>query len=123
MENLELLEAREDEVEKWKFAEKEIYKIEQAVAQVEENIALPDMMQIDYDEVEFPDADMEMKEWEFKFRNGLADKIDYLMAKNPDGFESREDAQAYLAERAASENQLKVQSTVKENGFKLNRDA
>ena len=44
MENLELLEAREDEVEKWKFAEKEIYKIEQAVAQVEENIALPDMM-------------------------------------------------------------------------------
>jgi len=123
MENLELLEAREDEVEKWKFAEKQIYKIEQAVAQVEENIALPDMMQIDYDEVEFPDADMEMKEWEFKFRNGLADKIDYLMAKNPDGFQSREDAQAYLAERAASENQLKVQSTVKENGFKLNRDA
>ena len=80
------------------------------------------MMKIDYDEVEFPDADMEMKEWEFKFKHGLADKIDYLMAKNPDGFESREDAQAYLAERVASQNQLKVQGTVKENGFKLNRD-
>ena len=123
MENLELLEAREDEVEKWKFAEKQIYNIERIIAQVEAGVILPEMMKINYDEVEFPDADMEMKEWEWKFKHGLADKVDYLMAKDPDGFESREDAQAYLAERLLSQNQLKVQGTTKESGFKLNRDA
>ena len=100
-----------------------MYAIEQTIAQVEAGVVLPDMMKINYDEVEFPDADMEMKEWEWKFKHGLADKVDYLMAKDPDGFESREDAQAYLAERLSSQNKLKVQGTTKENGFKLNRDA
>ena len=56
----------------------------------------------------------------FKLNKNL--KIDQLINDIADGFESREEAQAYLAERVASQNQLKVQGTVKENGFKLNRD-
>ena len=122
MENLELLEAREDEVEKWKFAEKEIYEIEKVIAQVENNTILPEQHTINYDEVEFPDAQMEMAEWEWKFKHGLADKIDYLMAKDPDGLTTREEAEKYLAERKKSENIIKVNGTNKENAFKLNRN-
>ena len=121
MENLELLESREDEVEKYKFAEKEMYDIEKTIASVEANINLPDEFKIDYDEVEFPDADQEMSEWEWKFKHGLADKIDYLIAHDPDGFPSREDAEAYLAERKISDNNVKLQSNDKETAFKMNR--
>ena len=121
MENLELLESREDEVEKYKFAEKEMYDIEKTIANVEANINLPDEFKIDYDEVEFPDADQEMSEWEWKFKHGLADKIDYLIAHDPDGFPSREDAEAYLAERKISHNNVKLQSNDKETAFKMNR--
>ena len=122
MENLELLEAREDEVEKWKFIEKEMYSIEKAIAEVEATVNLPDDMKINYDEVDFPDAEMEMQEWEWKFKHGLADRIDYLMAKDPDGFSSREEAEKYLAERNISATNVKQQSNVKENAFILNRD-
>ena len=58
---------------------------------------------------------MEMQEWEWKFKHGLADKIDYLMAKDPDGFSSREEAEKYLAERNISATNVKQQSNVKEN--------
>ena len=122
MENLELLEAREDEVEKWKYAEQEMYKLERVIGEVEAGQTLPEDFKINYDEVEFPDADMEMKEWEWKFKHGLADKIDYLMAHDPDGFSSREDAEKYLAERNISDTNVKQQSNVKENAFKLNRN-
>ena len=122
MENLELLEAREDEVEKWKFAEQEIYKIEQVIASVEANMNLPLDFKIDYDEVEFPDADQEMSEWDWQFKHGLKDKIDYLMAKDPDGFADREDAQAYLDERASSQITRKLNGNTENNIFKLNRN-
>ena len=123
MENLELLEAREDEVEKFRFAEREIYEIEKVIASVESNTNLPEDFKIDYDEVDFPDADQEMTEWEWKFKHGLADSIDYLMAKDPDGFPSREDAEKYLAERKTSVNNVKIQSNNKESAFKLDRNA
>ena len=123
MENLELLESREDEVEKWTFAEKEMYDIEKVVSEIESNINLPEDFSINYDEVEFPDADQEMAEWDWKFKNGLADKIDYLMAHDPDGFPTREDAEKYLAERKMSMGNIKMQSNNKENAFKLERNA
>ena len=123
MENLELLEAREDEVEKFRFAEREIYEIERIIASVESDTNLPEDFKIDYDEVEFPDADQEMAEWEWKFKHGLADTIDYLMAKDPDGFPSREEAEKYLAERKMSVNNVKIQSNNKESAFKLDRNA
>ena len=121
MENIELLESREDDVEKWKFAEREAYEIERIVADTEANINLPEDFKIDYDEVDFPDAEQEMQEWEWKFKHGLADKIDYLMAHDPDGFPTREEAELYLAERKTSANNVKLQSNDKESAFKMNR--
>ena len=43
------------------------------------------------------------------------------MAKNPDGFESREEAQAYLTERKKSELSIKKEADQKENIFTLGR--
>ena len=100
-----------------------MYDIEKVVSEIESNINLPEDFSINYDEVEFPDADQEMAEWDWKFKNGLADKIDYLMAHDPDGFPTREDAEKYLAERKMSMGNIKMQSNNKENAFKLERNA
>ena len=119
MENIELLEARQDAVEIWRQVEREIYELERIFADVHLNMNLPEEMTIDYDEVDFPDAEQEMQEWEWKFKHGLADKIDWLMAKDPDGFPTRQDAEKYLKERKASETNIRT-ATNKEAAFKLN---
>jgi hypothetical protein len=77
IENLELLEAREDEVEKWRRAEKHIYEIETEIIQVETGKQLPESISLDYTEVKFPDFEREREEWDWKFSHGLADKYDY----------------------------------------------
>ncbi len=120
MENMELLEAREDDVEKYRNTEKELYKIEKTIAEIEGGGILPEDIKIDFDEIEFPDADQEMKEWDWKFKNGLADKADYLMAKDPDGYPSREEALAYLEERKTETPSEKNNSGL--NIFKQARD-
>ena len=99
LENLELLEAREDDVEKFRMVEKEIYDIEKALCQVHLNLALPEEFHVDYTEVEFPDPEQEIKQWDWWIKNGIKDKVDYIMEKDPDKFESREEAIAHLEER------------------------
>ena len=115
IENLELLEAREDEVEKWRRAEKEIYEIEQIILQTETGNVLPDEISLDYKEVHFPDFDQERAEWDWKFANGLADKYDYMMYKDPDKFPDRQSAIDFLDEKKLNED-------TPQNIFKLNRN-
>ena len=119
IENVELLEQREDDVEKFNRLEKEIYKKEKVIAEVESNIALPDDMSINYTEIDFPDPERDMQMWEWKFKHGLADKLDWLMSEDPDGFPTREDAQAYLIERKKIANGIKEQSTNEGNIFNI----
>jgi len=106
--NLELLESREDAVENFRMIEKEMFKIEQRVIEVEAGLILDKSFGIDFKEIEFPDPQQEMAQWEFKFKHGLADPADYLMETNPDGFESREDALQFIKDR-------KIQSGVSGN--------
>tara|TARA_Y100000401_G_scaffold10522_1_gene7190 strand:- start:2185 stop:3492 length:1308 start_codon:yes stop_codon:yes gene_type:complete len=115
IENLELLEAREDEVEKWRRAEKQIYKIEQQIYQTETGKQLPDEMSVDYSEVNFPDYENERDEWDWKFKNGLADRFDWLMHYDPDKFPDRQSAIDYLNER-------KQETDTTENIFRLTRN-
>ena len=115
IENLELLEAREDEVEKWRRVEKELYKVEKQVLLTESGINLPEDISLDYAEIEFPDYEKEREEWDWKFKHGLADKFDYLMAQDPDKFPDRESAIEYLDER-----KQEIDNT--NNIFKLNRN-
>lgn len=99
LENLELLEAREDDVEKFRQVEKHIHKIEQKILETEMNLALPDAFHVDFTEIEFPDPAQEMAQWDWWIRNGIKDKIDYIMEKDPDKFENREEAIRFLEER------------------------
>ena len=99
LENLELLEARQDDVEKFRMVEKDIHKIEQKILETEMNLALPDDFHVDFAEIEFPDPDKEMAQWDWWIKNGIKDKIDYIMEKDPDRFESREEAIQFLDER------------------------
>ena len=114
IENLELLEAREDEVEKWRRAEKQIYAIEREIIQVETGKQLPEGISLDYTEVKFPDFEREREEWDWKFQHGLADKYDYLMAHDPDKFSDRQSAIDYLDDK-------KQEIDTTDNIFKLNR--
>ena len=114
IENLELLEAREDEVEKWRRAEKDIYNIERQILAVETGQQLPDGITLDYAEVKFPDFDREREEWDWKFKHGLADRYDYLMAHDPDKFPDRQSAIDYLEDK-------KQETDTTDNIFKLNR--
>ena len=123
LENIELLEAREDDVEKWKQIEKEVYTKEKIIIGVETGQMLPDDITVDYKEQNFPDPEREMEEWEWKFKHGLADKADYLMSTDPDQFPSREEAIKHLTERKQSANQIKVDGDVKENVFRLRSNA
>jgi hypothetical protein len=115
IENLELLEAREDEVEKYRRLEKQIYKIEQVIAKTETGTAFPDGVTVDFTEIEFPDPERELEEWEWKFKHGIADKYDYLMAQDPDKFPDRESAIEYLDQKRTSGDSVK-------NIFRLNRE-
>ena len=115
IENLELLEAREDEVEKWRRAEKQIYGIERQIVLLETGKQLPEDISLDYSEVKFPDFEREREEWDWKFQHGLADKYDYMMAQDPDKFPDRQSAIDYLDEK-------KLTSDNKQNIFKLNRN-
>ena len=114
IENLELLEAREDEVEKWRRAEKQIYAIEREIIQVETGKQLPEGISLDYTEVKFPDFEREREEWDWKFQHGLADKYDYLMAHDPDKFSDRQSAIDFLDDK-------KQEIDTTDNIFKLNR--
>ena len=105
LENLELLEARQDDVEKFRMVEKDIHKIEQKILETEMNLALPDDFHVDFAEIDFPDPDKEMAQWDWWIKNGIKDKIDYIMEHDPDRFESREEAIQFLDERIGQRNE------------------
>ena len=114
IENLELLEAREDEVEKWRRMEKAIYNVEKEILGVETKTKLSDTINVDYTEVQFPDYDREREEWDWKFKHGIADRYDYLMSQDPDKFPDRQAAIDFLEEK-------KQEIDTTDNIFKLNR--
>ncbi len=99
LENLELLEARQDDVEKFRIVEKGLHQIESAIIQAHMGQTLPEIFNVDFTEIEFPDPEREMAQWDWWIKNGIKDKIDYIMEKDPDKFASREEAIAYLDER------------------------
>jgi len=86
IENIELLESREDDVEKFRRLEKHMYRVESKILEVETNAGLREEFSIDFSEIDFPDFEREREEWDWKFANGIADVVDYMIWKNPDKF-------------------------------------
>jgi hypothetical protein len=121
IENLELLESREDATEQFREIEKELYSLESRVVEVEAGLSLSPDFSVDFAEVRFPDPAQEIAEWEFKFKHGLADPVDWLMQNDPDRFTTREEAQAHLVERKQGQMQVKKGADQKENIFSLGR--
>ena len=117
IENIELLEAREDDVEKFVRLEKQLYGVEKVIAEVEANVNLPEDFSVNYAEIDFPDYEREREEWEWKFKHGIADVIDYMMATDPDGFPTRADAEKHLAERRRSGVSVREQGTSESSIF------
>ena len=125
IENIELLESREDDVEKFRRVEKQLYKLEKAILEVEKNVSLPEDFNIDFAEIDFPDFEREREEWDWKFNHGMADVIDYLIFKDPDRFGTDEQArpqwEEYLAERKKSLTTVNEKGTVEESIFNFNK--
>ena len=120
MENLELIEAREDDVEKYRAFEHDVFLVEKAIGELL-GVSLTEDFKVDFAEVEFPlTPEQEQARWDWYFANGLKDKADYLMHSDPDGFPTREDAEEYLAERGASASKVKNLADTEDNAFKLN---
>jgi len=92
--NLELLESREDDVDKYRQIEKQVYNIEKVIAQTEAGINLPEDIFINFTEIEFPDPENERAKWDWLFQNNLATPVDYLMSK--DAELTREDAEEMI---------------------------
>ena len=119
IENLELMEAREDEAEKFRFIEHQLYDIERVIAEADYNIALPDNFSVDFAEMEFPDIEREREEWDWKFNHGIADISDYLMENDPDRFPDRQSAEEYLAERKMTQTTVKKLADTEDNLFNI----
>ena len=119
IENLELMEAREDEAEKFRFIEHQLYDIERVIAEADYNIALPDNFSVDFAEMEFPDIERAREEWDWKFNHGIADISDYLMENDPDRFPDRQSAEEYLAERKMTQTTVKKLADTEDNLFNI----
>ena len=119
IENIELIEARQDEAEKFRFIEHQLYDIERVMADVDYNVTLPDDFSVDFAEMEFPDIEREREEWDWKFAHGIADISDYLMENDPDRFPDRQSAEEHIAERKMTQTTVKKLADTEDNLFTL----
>ncbi len=122
IENVELLEAREDDVEKFRKVEYDLYRLERSILEVERNVILSDEFNIDFAEISFPDFEREREEWDWKFNHGIADVIDYMIFKDPDRFGSDDETarpqwEEYLSSRKRSATTVKENGSVEESIF------
>ena len=119
VENVSLLEAREDDVEKFQRNELHLFDIEKTILESEANISLNEEFSVNFSEIEFPDPERDRDDWEWKFKHGLADKVDWLMHYDPDGFPTREDAEEYLAVRKKTNTLIKEKGTNESSIFSI----
>ena len=122
IENVELLEAREDDVAKFRKVEYDLYRLERSILAVERNVILSDEVNIDFAEISFPDFEREREEWDWKFNHGIADVIDYMIFKDPDRFGSDDETarpqwEEYLSSRKRSATTVKENGSVEESIF------
>jgi hypothetical protein len=85
--NMDLMEAREDDVEIAEMEEKEVYKIiqrQQEVYKIDKGFQLPKdkKLIIDFHEVDFPiNQAEELDRWEWEFKHNVSTPVDYIQSK------------------------------------------
>ena len=94
VQNIDLLEARHDDVEVAEVQEKELYKvlstmqnwyIDNGHIQGEEKLPLDAMPMVDFQEIDFPiNQKEELDRWDWEFKHNISTPIDYIQSKNTD---------------------------------------
>jgi len=98
--NSELLDARKSDLEMWRNVEHSLFELEKIIIDVHLGSDAGELLNIDYKEnVEILTPDEQIHKWEWELAQGLIDKADILMQKDPDKFTTREEAQAWIDER------------------------
>ena len=99
--NQELMDARRSDVERWKKIEGSVFAVEERIIAVEQGRDAGFLLGIDYEEsTEILSEEEQRVKWDWELANGLIDKADILMQKDPDKYPERQDALDYLAERS-----------------------
>ena len=116
--NLELMESRKSDVERWRNVETRLFELEKIMISAHTGKDIGSLELVDFSESVEVLSDKEQRERdEWDLSKGLIDKIDILVRRNPDW--TREDAEEYLAERKKSEATVNVKGDTEDNIFKL----
>jgi hypothetical protein len=89
VQNIDLLEARHDDVELATVQEKELYQVlraQQSFWKPKGEMMLPDaQLRVDFQEVDFPvNQKDEMERWDWRIEKNAATELDLIMSENPD---------------------------------------
>ena len=99
--NQELQDERISDVIKWREVEKKIFELERLIMAVDFGKDAGELEQVDFEETMEVLSDQEQRDkWEWELSNGLIDRADILMQKDPDRFPDRDTAEDYLFERS-----------------------
>lgn len=111
VQNLDLLENREDDVPYWIYYDNGVYEIERRILEVEANKKLPEERLVNFTEVKFPlspEEDRSNKDWRLK--HGLDSIVDYIMQENPGGFADRDKAIAKMLENKTENRRIGIRA-------------
>ncbi len=111
VQNLDLLENREDDVPYWTYYDNGVYEIEQRIMEVEGKGKLPKERRVNFTEIKFPlspEEDRDIKDWRLK--HGLDSVVDYIMQENPDGFKDRAEALTKILENKTENRQAGIRA-------------
>ena len=99
--NQELQDERVSDVIRWQEVEKQIFELERLMIAVDMGKDAGELEQVDFEETMEVLSDQEQRDkWEWELSNGLIDRADILMQKDPDRFPDRDTAEDYLFERS-----------------------
>ena len=101
---IELQDHRIADVIKWREVEKELFELERLMIAVDMGKDAGDLEQVDFEESMEVLSDQEQRDkWEWELANGLIDRADILMQKDPDRCPDRDSAEDYLFERSSAD--------------------
>jgi hypothetical protein len=109
VEQIDLKEARQDDVALWRSYETRLFDVLRVVVNTHAPGTIPDDATVTLDFAELSDNLSEserLENYRRRFELGMWSPVDALMAENPDGFESRQDALAELLRRKAEADQI-----------------
>ena len=98
--NQELSDNKKSDINKFKDCEYKIFEVEKLILLHEMMIDAGELEMVDFNETaEVLSSQEQLEKWEWMLGKGLIDEADILMKMNPDGFEDRDEAFAYIEER------------------------